>query len=302
MQVVSTLFCFGAGYTAAALMRRLAPAGWRMVGTGRSEDRLRALRAAGVEAWAFDRGRPLEDPGRALDGVTHILSSVPPDGQGDGVLDHHGADLEARAGTLLWVGYLSTTAVYGDAGGGWVDEASPPRPSGERGRRRLAAEEAWLALWRRAGLAVHVFRLAGIYGPGRSAIDQVLEGTARRIDRPGQVFNRIHVDDIARILEASMARPRPGAIYNCADGEPAPAEAVVAYACRLLGRPVPPLIPMEAAGLSAVGRSFYEENKRVRADLVRSELGVRLAFPTWREGLAAIAAAGAGGAIGGGLR
>jgi nucleoside-diphosphate-sugar epimerase len=191
---------------------------------------------------------------------------------------------------LAWVGYLSTTGVYGDRQGGWVDETSALQPTGERGRRRVAAERAWLDLHRRRGVPVHVFRLAGIYGPGRSAIDTVLAGEAKRIDKPGQVFGLIHVADIAAVLEASIARPNPGAIYNVCDDDPAPPEAVIAEACRLLGRTLPPLVPFAEAKrtMSEMALSFYADNKRVRNDRIKKELGVVLTYPSYRDGLAAL--------------
>ncbi len=283
------LFCFGLGYSALTLARRLMAEGWSVAGTTRSEDKRVRLAADGIEAHLFDRGRPLADAAIALAGASHLLSSVPPDGTGDPVLDQHRSDI-AAVETLGWLGYLSTTGVYGDRGGDRVDEDSDLAPTGERGRRRVAAEEAWLDLWERDGLPVHLFRLAGIYGPGRSALDGVRDGTARRIDKPGQLFSRIHVDDIARVLEASIARPRPGAAYNLCDDEAAPPQEVVAYACELLGREPPPLVPFEEAELSDMARSFYRDNKRVSNARIKAELGVTLEYPSYREGLRAILA------------
>ncbi len=239
----------------------------------------------------FDRGRPLDDPAAALDGATHLLGSVPPDGEGDAVLDHHAADIAGLRG-LAWAGYLSTTGVYGNRDGGWVDETSELRPTGPRQRRRAEAEARWLALWREHGVPVHVFRLAGIYGPGRSALEAVRAGTARRVHKPGQVFSRIHVDDIVAVLRASMARPHPGAVYNVCDDEPAPPEDVIAYAAELLGVAPPPLVPFEEAELSPMARSFYADNKRVRNERIKAELGVRLRYPDYRAGLRALLAAG----------
>jgi nucleoside-diphosphate-sugar epimerase len=288
------LFCFGLGYCALALARRLQAQGWSVAGTTRSEDKANNLAAEGIEVFLFDRGRPLEDPAAALAGTSHLLSSAPPGpevepGAGDPVLDHHRPDIAALEG-LAWLGYLSTTGVYGDRDGGWVDEDSALTPTGERGRRRMAAEEAWLDLRERDGLPVHLFRLAGIYGPGRSALDVVRDGAARRIDKPGQVFSRIHVDDIAAVLLASIARPRPGAAYNLCDDEAAPPQEVVTYACELLGREPPPLVPLEKARLSDMARSFYRDNKRVSNARIKDELGVTLAYPSYREGLRAILA------------
>jgi nucleoside-diphosphate-sugar epimerase len=280
------LFCFGLGYSAAALARRLAARGWAVAGTCRSEEKRGALAAQGIEAHLFDRGRPLVDPARALAGTTHLLSSVPPDGAGDAVIDHHAGDV-ARL-SLAWAGYLSTTGVYGDTGGAWVDEAAPLRPSGERGRRRVAAETAWLRLHQEHGTPVHRFRLAGIYGPGRSALDAVRSGRARRVDKPGQVFSRIHVEDIAGVLECSIARPNPGAAYNVCDDDPAPPSEVVAYAAALLGIEPPPLVPIEEAGLSPMARSFYDDVRRVSNRRIKDELGVRLDYADYRSGLRAL--------------
>jgi nucleoside-diphosphate-sugar epimerase len=186
--------------------------------------------------------------------------------------------LAARASVIRWLAYLSTTGVYGDRGGEWVEEDSPLSPSTERGRRRLAAERQWLALHASHGLPVHIFRLAGIYGPGRNQLMSVADGTARRIVKPGQVFSRIHVEDIATVLEASMARPNPGAAYNVCDDLPCPPQEVIAFAAELLGRPLPPEIPLDAAELSPMARGFYAESKRVSNRRIKTELGVRLAY------------------------
>jgi nucleoside-diphosphate-sugar epimerase len=281
------LFCFGLGYTALALARRLAGSGWAVTGTCRSAEKAALLREAGFSAVLFDRERPIATG--ALHGITHILVSVPPDPQGDPVLTRHAGDIAAMPG-LEWLGYLSTTGVYGDRGGGWVDETGALQPTGERGRRRVAAEQDWLGLWRDRGVPVHIFRLAGIYGPGRSPFDALRAGTAKRIDKPGQVFSRIHVEDLASVLIASIERPHPGAVYNVCDDDPAPPEAVVAYAAGLLGMAPPPLIPLDAAGLSPMARSFYDDSKRVSNRLIKTELRVSLRYPDFRAGLAAILA------------
>jgi len=252
----SHLFCFGLGYTALALGRRLVATRWLVTGTCRSAERQALLREAGLSAVLFDRDRPVD--ATALNGVTHLLVSVPPDATGDPVLAMHGDDIASLPG-LSWLGYLSTTGVYGDRGGNWVDETAWLLPTGERGRRRVAAEEGWLGLWHDRGAPVHIFRLAAIYGPGRSAFDALRAGTARRIDKPGQVFSRIHVADLVSVLIASMERPRP-------------------------------LVPFEAAGLSPMARSFYADNKRVANRLIKTELGVTLRYPDFRAGLAAIPA------------
>jgi nucleoside-diphosphate-sugar epimerase len=286
------LFCFGLGYSARALGRRLAAHGWTVTGTCRGGARGAAQPQAGFPAMRFARDRPLAVA--ALDGVSHILVSIPPDRVGDPVLDLHLGEI-ARLPGLCWLGYLSTTGVYGDRGGGWVDEDVPPAPSGERGRQRLIAETGWLDAWRARAVPVHIFRLAAIYGPGRSPFAALRAGTAKRIDRPGQVFSRIHVEDLATALAASIAKPRPGAVYNVCDDEPAAPAAVVAHAAALLGLPPPPLVPLAVAGLSPMGLSFYDDNKRVGNALIKRELGIAWRYPDYRTGLAAILAAEAAG-------
>jgi len=281
------LFCFGLGYSAMHFAERLRAEGWAVAGTCRSAENAARLASRGIDPFRFDRGRPLDDPRTALAAATHLLSSVPPDEAGDPVLDHHGADL-ARLEGLAWIAYLSTTGVYGDRGGGIVDEDSPLEPTSARAGRRVEAEVRWLAFWRQHGLPVHIFRLAGIYGPGRSAIDQLRAGTARRVVKPGHVFSRIHVEDIAGALYASLTRPRPGAVYNLCDDNPAPGEEVVAHAAALLGMAPPPLVPIEAARLSPMAASFYRDNRRVSNARIKRELGFRLKYPDYRAGLAAI--------------
>ena len=283
-----TLFCFGLGYSAGVLSKRLMARGWSVRGTSRRAEQCAELTAQGITAFTFDRDQPLADATAALDGVTHILSSVPPDAAGDAVIDHHGGHIAARSTALAWVGYLSTTGVYGDRGGGIVDEASDLRPTTERGERRVAAEDKWCGLWRDHSVPVHLFRLAGIYGPGRNALVTVKRDQARRIVKPGQVFGRIHVADIAAALEASMAQPNPGAAYNLCDDEAAPPQDVIAYACELLGLEPPPEIEFDGAELSDMARSFYGENKRVANDRLKRELGVSLTYPDYRAGLQAL--------------
>ena len=282
-----TLFCFGLGYAAGFLARALSAEGWRVLGTSRSADARAALASKGVEMRVFERAHPLSDPDALLTDATHLLSSVPPDDHGDPVLDLHGEDIAAASG-LRWIGYLSTTGVYGDRAGGWVDEEAPLLPTGERGRRRVAAEAQWLDLRRRHGSPVHVFRLAGIYGPGRNALDAVRSGGAQRIVKPGQVFSRIHVTDIARVLRASMAKPEPGAIYNVCDDDPAPPADVIAFACDLLGVPPPPAVSLEQAKLSEMALSFYADSKRVSNRRIKEKLRVKLLYPSYRDGLAAL--------------
>jgi len=279
------LFCFGLGYSALRLAESLRADGWSVTGTCRSEEKRAALAAQGIEAHLFDRGRPLAQAASVMDGATHLLSSVPPDADGDPVIDHHTGDIAALR-TLRWAGYLSTTGVYGDRDGGWVDEDAERLPTGSRGRRRVAAEDAWIDLWLTHGVPVHLFRLAGIYGPGRNALETVRQGRARRIVKPGQVFSRIHVDDIAAVLLASMTAPHPGTAYNVCDDEAAPPDVVIAHACALLGVAPPPEEPFETAEMSEMGRSFYADNKRVSNRRIKEELGVSLSFPDYRVGLA----------------
>ncbi len=269
------LFCFGLGFTGQALARRLRKQGWTVSGTSR---------AGGDDTLAFDGSAPL--PASAFDGVTHLLISAPPGVQGDPVLNHHADDLARRAMQFQWAGYLSTTGVYGDRQGDWVDETSPLEPSTERGHRRLAAETRWQSL----GLPLHIFRLAGIYGPGRNQLVSILDGTAKRIVKPGQIFSRIHVEDIAGVLEASIASPHPGRAYNVCDDEPCPPQEVVAFAAALLQRQAPPEIAFADADLSPMAKSFYAESKRVSNQRMKEELGYKLLYPTYREGLTALLA------------
>ena len=285
------LFCFGLGYSARVLARRLKGEGFAIAGTCREEETAAALRREGYEVFLLSRERVLENAAGALAGTTHLLGSVPPDADGDPVLDCHGEDIAALGQGLNWIGYLSTTGVYGDRRGGWVDEDSPLEPTTERGRRRAAAEAGWLDLWWDHGLPVHIFRLASIYGPGRNALDEVKSGRAKRVVKEGQVFSRIHVEDIASVLQASMAKPNPGRIYNVCDDDPAPPQQVVAFAASLLGREPPPEIPFERAELSDMAKSFYAENKRVRNGRIKSELGVALAYPDFHVGLRSLLAA-----------
>ena len=277
-----TLFCFGLGYSAGFLAQSLAAKGWSIAGTSRE-----AAARAHVPLARFDRSHPLADVAKQLAGATHLLISIPPDERGCPVYDLHSTAI-AGLGTVRWIGYLSATNVYGDRGGGWVDETTPVAPSGERGRRRVAAEAAWQDIGQRSAIPVQIFRLAGIYGPGRSALDALRAGTARRIVKPGQVFSRIHVADLAAALEAAMTRSAAGAIYNLCDDEPAPPEDVIAYAASLLGMPPPPLEDYATAALSPMARSFYDDSKRVSNRRLKDELGVTLRYPSYREGLASL--------------
>lgn len=281
------LFIFGLGFTG----RRFAE---------RARDRFATVRATVTEAASANRiaaetgftmrafGPEADDP-RIPDDLADtdaLLVSAPPGEEGDPVLARH--EEAIRASRIGWIGYLSTIGVYGDQGGAWIDETTPAAPRSARSRIRLDAEASWLKLGAETGKAVQVFRLSGIYGPGRNPIVKLREGRSQRIVKAGQVFNRIHVDDIATTLLASIDRPRAGAVYNVTDDEPAAPQTVTEHAAALTGLPLPPAIDFETADLSPMARSFYGENKRVRNALIREELGVTLAYPTYREGLAAL--------------
>ncbi len=279
---MKTLLSLGHGYCAAALARRLIAEGWTVIGTTRRPEAMAALAATGVE--------PLLWPGDlapALARASHVLASAGPEGGHDPFLSACPGLGGARP---EWVGYLSTTGVYGNTGGAWVDETTPPNPARGRSGDRVAAEDDWRA----TGLPLHIFRLAGIYGPGRGPFQKVKDGTARRILKEGQIFSRSHVEDIAEVLCASIRRPNPGAVYNVCDDEPAPADVVLSHAAALLGLPDPPAVRFEDANLPPMARSFYEESRRVSNRRIQGELGVRLNYPSYREGLAAILAAETG--------
>jgi nucleoside-diphosphate-sugar epimerase len=287
------LFAFGLGFSAQALAARLAAKGWRIAGSVRDQANVARLAARGYDMVQF-----AGEPGNAalieaLAGTTHLLHSIPPGRDGDPVLGHYREAIAALP-SLGWIGYLSTVGVYGDQEGRWVDEATPTKPNSARTAARVEAEQTWLELGEAINVPTQIFRLAGIYGPGRSVFDKLREGTARRIRKDGQVFSRIHVEDIATVLEASIARPRAGAIYNVADDEPAAPGAVVAYAAELIGVPAPREIDFEEADLTPMARSFYEGSRRIANARIKSELGVRLRYPTYREGLASLLPAPAG--------
>lgn len=284
---MSRLFAFGLGFSAQELAPRLASKGWTIAGTARNAPKIEQLRGRGLEATPFsgDRGNP--ELTSLLQGTTHLLHSIPPETHGDPVLAHYREEI-AKLSSLKWIGYLSTVGVYGDQQGNWVDEETQPRPNSPRTEARVAAEQAWLEFGGEIGVPVQVFRLAGIYGPGRSVFDKLKAGTARRINKNGQVFSRIHVEDIAGVLEASIASPRAGAIYNVADNEPAAPGEVVAFAAEMIGVAPPPEIAFEDADLSPMARSFYEGSRRIGNALIKSELGVELRYPTFREGLASL--------------
>jgi nucleoside-diphosphate-sugar epimerase len=279
--MTKTLLSFGHGFSASALAPMLLDRGWRVIGTTRSQEKAAAIAATGVEARVW----PGSDLGEDLSAANALLISPAPGPEGDPVLLEMHEQIAAVAPNFDWVGYLSTTGVYGDRGGDWVDETSALAPSTQRGQMRVDAEAAWAAI---PGLPLHIFRLAGIYGPGRGPFAKVRSGKARRIIKPGQVFSRIHVADIAQVLLASLDHPRPGSIYNLCDDDPAPPQNVIAYAAELLGLPIPPAEDFETAEMTPMARSFYAESKKVRNDLIKTELKVQLLFPTYREGLTAL--------------
>lgn len=282
--MTKSLFIFGLGYSGLEIAQLAVGQGWTVAGTCRSAEKAAGLRAGGIEAHLFDGTALL--PSAAFGENSHVLCTIAPGRAGDPAL-RLAAPLLRQA---RWLGYLSTVGVYGDHGGGWVDEDTPPNPAKPRSLERLAAERGWQAMALEAGAKLDIFRLPGIYGPGRSALDQVKAGTARRIDKPGQIFSRAHVADIAATVVKAMTAPHPGGLYNVADDLPVSTGEVVAFACELLGMPVPPSIPWEEAALamSDMARSFYSESRRVKNDKIKRELGVVLKYPTYREGLTAI--------------
>ncbi|QXI62354.1 Protein YeeZ [Paracoccus marcusii] len=281
------MLVFGHGYSAGFLTPLLTARGWQVTGTTRDDpDRVAAAGAVPL-LWPGS-----EDALRtAIAQADAILVSTAPGPDGDPVLAVFRDDL-ARA-RPRWLGYLSTTGVYGDRDGGWVDEDSVLDGSGPRGQARIAAEGAWQDLARAQGLPLHIFRLAGIYGPGRGPFQKVRDGTARRIIKPGQVFSRIHVEDIAQVLLASIDAPDPIGIYNVCDDDPAPPQDVIAHAATLLDLPLPPAVPFDQADMTPMARSFYGDSKRVRNDRIKRDLGVTLHYPDYRTGLAALLAQGA---------
>jgi nucleoside-diphosphate-sugar epimerase len=287
LRIMKHLFVFGLGYSASAIAALLRQSGWQVSGTVRSPAKFEALRGQGFAALLFGDADGVR---KALHSATHCLVSVPPREAGDPVLAAYDEALRTAPG-LCWAGYLSTIGVYGDLDGAWADEDTPAEPDTERGVARIEAEAAWTAFCAGRGLPLDIFRLAGIYGPGRNPLERIRRGEARRIVKPGQVFNRIHVDDIAQTVAAAVfqERAQPGTrLFNLADGEPAPPQDVILYAAELIGAPPPPEVPFEEAALSPMARSFYVGNKRIRNDKIERELGVALKYPTYREGLRAL--------------
>jgi len=281
----NTVLFLGYGFSARAIATMLAQRGWHVFGTSRSAEGCAKISALGHTA--------VEWPGADILGVaeqaSHIISSIPPRDGRDPVL---GLLRDRSLPNLQWLGLLSTTGVYGDHQGAWVDEKTPLAAGEHRQKLRVWQNAEWMRLWSESGLPVHIFRLAGIYGVGRSNFDKLRAGTAHRIIKKDQVFSRIHVDDIAQTVVASIDAPNPGAAYNVADDEPAPPWEVTAYAAELLGVAPPPLVPFEEAEMSPMARTFWADNKRVRNDRIKAELGVKLFYPDYRAGLKAVLALG----------
>jgi nucleoside-diphosphate-sugar epimerase len=274
------LLSVGHGYSAQALAERLLPQGWKIIGTTRSPDKAHALAAQGIDPLIWP------DAPLPLDRVTHLLTSVAPRA-GEPVLDAISSQL-AQAGHLQWVGYLSTVGVYGDHGGEWVDEDTPCNAVSDRGLARIQAETAWQTICAHAGIRLHIFRLAGIYGPGRGPFEKLRSGRAQRVVKPGQYFSRIHYEDIGKALELGIRSEIGTRIFNLCDDTPAPPQDVLEHAAYLLGLDPPPIVRFEDADLSDMARSFYQDNKRVRNDRIKQELGLQLRYPDYKTGLASI--------------
>ncbi|AQQ03555.1 MULTISPECIES: SDR family oxidoreductase [Stappiaceae] len=279
------LFIFGTGFSSKAFVEEVRDQFDWIGGTTRSSDKMEALRTLGVEPFLFDGNSQGDGVAEALKQATHILVSIAPNEAGDPVLNQYANEIVGAK--PRWIGYLSTVGVYGNHDGAWVDEETPLNPVSKRSVQRVAAEEAWLAFAEQNDLPVQIFRLSGIYGPGRNAFENFRKGTARRLVKPGQVFNRIHVADIAGALKAAMAKPSTR-VFNVTDDEPAPPQDVVAFAAELLGVEAPPEIPFETADLTPMARSFYGENKRVSNQRVKDELGFTFRYPDYRVALKAL--------------
>ena len=279
------LVIIGYGYSSAAIALDIWPRLAALHVTARSDDKVARLRGKGLDALRFDGEALSPELAEALNHATHLLVSAPPGEAGDPLLITPGF-LDLAFPLLKRIAYLSTVGVYGDHDGAWVDETSSLKPVSLRSRQRVAAEMAWQAFAAERCLDLGVFRLSGIYGPGRSAIDNLSAGTARRIIKPGQVFNRIHVGDIGGAVAMALCHQGPLGVFNLTDDEPCPPQDVVTYAARLLGVELPPEVPFEMADLSPMGRSFYGENKRVSNARIKAAFGYAFRYPTYREGLA----------------
>ena len=282
-------FFFGLGFSAQSAARFMRESGdfGAISGTVRHAEKAKRLADCYHLVPLFDGTAPGAAVGPALrSGITHVVLSIAPDADGDPVLRHHRADLDAAA-DLQWLCYYSTVGVYGDFGGAWIDESAPLVPRNMRSDYRVLAEQQWRDYAAARGVPLAILRLAGIYGPGRSGFDKLREGTARRIVKPGQVFNRIHVEDIARVT-ALAARQRLVGTFNLADDEPAPPQDVIAHAAGLIGMDAPPDLPFETAEMTPMQKSFYRDNKRVSNKAIKAALGIELLYPTYREGLAQV--------------
>ncbi len=276
------LFCFGMGFSSQALAKRFVPQGWQLSGTVRAAQG--EIKTKNISVIIYDGSHPTLEISEAISHATHLLITIPPQPTGDVVLKNFSKEI-SRARHLRWIGYISSTGVYGDNQGEWVDESSPLRATSNRNLQRIEVESAWLKMGRDYDLPVMIFRCVGIYGPGRNLLVSVIQGRARRIDKPGLVFSRIHSDDLAQTLEASIKKPQPGEVYNVSDDCPSPPAEAVEYACSLLGVEPPPLEPYEKADLSPTARGFYTTNKRISNKKIKQELGVHLQYPDYRSGL-----------------
>ncbi|QQR38873.1 SDR family oxidoreductase [Devosia rhizoryzae] len=276
-------FFFGLGYSSQHAVKATRERGFAVGGTVRSAEKAERLQAEGIDAIVFDGERPGPGVGAALEDVTHVILSAAPGDDGDPVLQHHRAELDA-APRLEWLCYYSTVGVYGDFDGAWIDETAPLVPRNMRSDLRVLAEQAWRDYAAQRGVPLTILRLAGIYGPGRSTFDRLRDGTARRVIKPGQVFNRIHVADIARVTALAAERRLDGT-FNMADDEPAPPQDVIAYGAEMIGMPVPPDLPFETTEMSPMQRSFYRDNKRVSNRAIKHALGIEMLYPNYRAGL-----------------
>jgi len=283
------VFFFGMGYSSLATARAIHSSidtDIPIAGTRRNLDNAEAFADAAYRLHIFDGQSPGRTLNEDLKRASHVILSIPPDERGDPALDFHRETLDA-AKDLEWLGYFSTVGVYGDFGGAWVDESAPTRPLNARSQVRVEVEQQWRDYAAKRGVPLLVLRLAGIYGPGRSAFDRLRDGTARRIIKPNQVFNRIHVEDIGRMTQLA-AEQRLDGTFNLGDDEPAPPQDLVTYAAELMGVPAPPDTPFATAQMTEMARSFYSDNKRVSNKAIKAALGTELLYPTYREGLDAI--------------
>ncbi|MDH5762722.1 MAG: SDR family oxidoreductase [Nitrospinota bacterium] len=279
------LFCFGLGFSGSALAGEARRKGWNISGTFREYPPADAWIKAGIQSHGFNGKSRSPEVENAVREASHVLVTIPPQKVEGEVVLRYFEKIITDSPCLQWLGYLSTTGVYGNRNGEWVDETSELKPEFDHQHRRAQAEADWLNLYLSQRVPVHIFRLGGIYGPGRNLLDRVRKKVARRIDRPGLVFNRIHVEDVIQTLMASMERPNPGEVYNVVDDLPSDPSEAVRFACELLKAEVPPLISLEDAGLSAMARGFYLTNKRVRNEKIKQSLGIKFRYPDYKAGL-----------------